>query len=113
MYIIHRLVTAMADWHKKRSISTVVCVEEEPREPDLEGPLDSTPASHRRKVSSQCLASLWRKMTVAHIQHLCVAHATIPSVSTAHHQSGPFSGWYMKQRAAVCNHFKTTRRGGR
>ena len=75
---------------RNSSISTVVCVEE--------GPLDSTPASHRRKVSSQCLALLWRKMNIAHIQHLCVAHATIPSVSTtAHHQSGPFCGWYIHQ----------------
>ena len=71
----------MADWDEK---STVVCVEEGSREPDQEGPLDSTPASHRSKVSSKCLASLWRKMT---IQLLCVAHAMIPSLNSAHHQS--------------------------
>jgi hypothetical protein len=33
-----------------------------------------------------------------HSTHPTFTHATIPSVSTAHHQSGPFSGWYIKQR---------------
>ena len=75
MYRIHRLVTAMVDWHKKQlDLHCRVCGGRVKRARSGMATRQNTCLSQKR--------SLWSKMTIAHTQLLCVAHAMIPSLNS-------------------------------